>query len=50
MMVKPLTMADIGQFLEMCLYAFDDYIVFSFIIMVTFAVIMGIRQVLYWGY
>lgn len=48
-MVKPLSLSDIGSFLQMVLFAFDDYLFFAFVIMVAFSVAMGIRNLLVWG-
>lgn len=49
-MIKPLDLNEIGEFLQMCLFAFDDYIFITFVLMITFAVALGVRRLLYWGF
>jgi hypothetical protein len=41
---------EIADFLQMLIYAFDEYIIFAFVVMVAFAVAMGVKNLLTWGY
>lgn len=43
-MIEPLTLAALGEFLQMLMNAFDDFIYFAFVIMITFAVARGIQK------
>lgn len=45
-----LTYEQIANFLQIMLYAFDEYIVFAFVVMVTFSIALGVRNLLTWGY
>lgn len=43
-MVSPVTLNDLGQFLQNVLLAFDDFIIYSFVLMVTLYFAMGVRR------
>jgi hypothetical protein len=47
--MKPLTFVDIGSFLQSVFFALDEFIIFAFVIMVTFTVALYVKQLLIWG-
>jgi hypothetical protein len=47
--MKTLTFSEIGIFLQNVLYAFDEYLVMSFTLMITSVVVMLVRRLFYWG-
>ena len=48
-MVTPLTQTEIAEFLQMVLSAFDDYIIYAFVLMTVFFIAFKIRDLLVWG-
>jgi hypothetical protein len=47
--MQPLTYQEIGEFLQTVIYAFDEYIIFAFVLMCAFTIAMSVRRLLIWG-
>lgn len=44
--MSPVSLTDLGNFLQNVLNAFDDYIFYSFVLMTSFSVLVGVRRLL----
>jgi hypothetical protein len=48
-LVRPLTYAEIGNFLQSVLFGFDEYIVFAYVLMCVTALALSVKKLLVWG-
>ncbi len=44
--MEPVTLADLGRFLQNIARAYDSYLFFAFVLMMTFSVSVGVRRLL----
>lgn len=44
------TQTDIAVFLQAVFNPFAPYLFFAFVVMTTFAILLGVRKLLVWGY
>ncbi|MCY7936313.1 hypothetical protein OB894_12930 [Bacillus subtilis] len=44
--MEPVTLADLGNFLQKIIRAYDSYLFFAFVLMMTLSVALGVRRLL----